>query len=181
MLLEEHDILEMLHSDTKTSDAGCSRVSHNRYFDCPARMEDGRAFTDYASLRCDLRFGKYDSYGHRQFLITNADAIMNMERDKAYSALACSPCDKDVLLGERDRDICNAKTCARQTMDVNGLGLGRWYNDEMTESVSSSYSLTPPRSNVCAGEDSYYPPFTIDNVNRLTTSGALPLSGGDRV
>jgi hypothetical protein len=25
----------------------CNKTSNNKYFDCPARMDDGRGFTDY--------------------------------------------------------------------------------------------------------------------------------------
>ena len=54
------------------------RVSDN-FKDFPARMSDGRAFTDYkANCMMNKKIsGETDSYEYRQKLITNADDLLN--------------------------------------------------------------------------------------------------------
>jgi len=52
----------------------CNKTSNNKYFDCPARMDDGRIFTDYrpsSSVDDMIRYSNnvMSSYEYRQFLI----------------------------------------------------------------------------------------------------------------
>ena len=68
----------------------CFKTSNNKYFDCPALMEDGRAFTDYRPssyvndlLRIQNRV--YDSYSYRQFMIHNGLNII--ETNDKYNDL----------------------------------------------------------------------------------------------
>ena len=61
--------------------ANCNKTSNNKYFDCPARMDDGRAFTDYrssATVDDMIRYSNntMSSFEYRQFLINNGNEIM---------------------------------------------------------------------------------------------------------
>ena len=61
----------------------CFKTSNNKYFDCPALMSDGRAFTDYRPsnyVNDMIRINNkvYDSYNYRQFLINNAANLMKV-------------------------------------------------------------------------------------------------------
>ena len=61
----------------------CNKTSDNKYFDCPAVMSDGRAFTDYRpSTTVDdmIRIGNNvrSNYEYRQFLTNNATAIITI-------------------------------------------------------------------------------------------------------
>ena len=63
----------------------CYKTSNNKYFDCPALMSDGRAFTDYrpSSYVNDLirvQNNAYNSYDYRQFLIHHAGDLMKAEQ-----------------------------------------------------------------------------------------------------
>lgn len=62
--------------------SNCIKVSNNKYFDAPAIMSDGRAFTDYTQnykMNDDIRFGNkvYSDYEYRQYLIKNGNKIIN--------------------------------------------------------------------------------------------------------
>jgi hypothetical protein len=63
-------------------------ASNNKYNECPARMSDGRYFTDYRSsamVEFDLqkKLNAPNSYTYRQFLINNAMDVMKSNQVKA--------------------------------------------------------------------------------------------------
>ena len=73
----------------------CNKTSNNKYFDCPALMEDGRAFTDYRpniddTIRIQNRV--FDSYSYRQFLIHNGLNIMKINNQQNEMKNGCSAC-----------------------------------------------------------------------------------------
>ena len=75
----------------------CNKTSNNKYFDCPALMEDGRAFTDYrpSSYVNDLiriQNKVYDSYSYRQFLINNGLNIIELNDKYNDMKNGCSSC-----------------------------------------------------------------------------------------
>lgn len=104
----------------------------NKHPDCPPRMSDGRIFTDYRS-RCDINYIQsqkgMDSYAYRQYLLQNADKIIDAFREAAYVPARCDVCpqgsDAGTMLSEKECDVCNARTCTRAEVDAAGIGLGR--------------------------------------------------------
>lgn len=121
--------------------SGCKEhhnVSDNKHGSCPARMSDGRLFTNYSS-RCaiqaavlpsglrDASATGLDSYQTRQYMIHNADAIIQTQRGLASCAARCKPCGKDTMLPEFEIDSCDLLKCTRTPTNsaVRGLGLGR--------------------------------------------------------
>ncbi len=59
------------------------KTSNNKYFQCPAMMNDGRIFTDYRGstyVNDMIRFSNNipSSYDYRQFLIHNGNNIMKV-------------------------------------------------------------------------------------------------------
>lgn len=121
--------------------SGCKEhhaVSDNKHSTCPARMSDGRLFTDYSS-RCAIQAAVLlpglnqasatglDSYQTRQYMIRNADAIIQSQRGLASCAARCKPCGKDTMLPEFEIDSCDLLKCKRTRThtEVQGLGLGR--------------------------------------------------------
>lgn len=114
-----------------------SAVSDNKHASCPARMSDGRLFTNYNS-RCAIQSSvlprgpgraiDMDSYDTRQYMIHHADTIMQSQRDMASCAARCGPCGVDTMLPELEIDSCDAHKCTRQPSGAkDGLGLGRNY------------------------------------------------------
>ena len=150
----------------------CSRTSENKNRDCPARMSDGRLFTDYR-MRCDVNFSKElrqvgkpnDSYNYRQFLIKNADDIMGNIRDAAYKHARCGPCmepfNTGTMLPEHEKDTCNARTCERNIVGNGwGIGVGRWYGeDSLNNAAFNEFKLkeqaemSKMQSNCCGEQE----------------------------
>ena len=97
---------------------------------CPHFMSDGRAFTDYRP-RCMQDF-KMCNFEHRQFMINNAEKLMEADRAKHYNANNCAPCvepyNQGTMLNEKNMVQCNKNTCTTKLNDVNGLGTGRMYH-----------------------------------------------------
>lgn len=111
-----------------------TNVSDNKHATCPARMSDGRLFTSY-NARCAIQAAALppttntmDSYDLRQYMIHNADSIMQTQRDAALCAARCGPCGKDTMLPEIEIDSCDLQKCTRRPSGAaDGLGLGRDY------------------------------------------------------
>ena len=64
----------------------CNKTSNNKYFDCPALMSDGRIMTDYrqsCTVNDMIRLNNnvLSSNDYRQFLINNAEDIININQD----------------------------------------------------------------------------------------------------
>ena len=163
----------------------CKKTSNNKHFDCPPRMSDGRLFTDYRS-RCDVNFldldnGHMDSYTYRQYLINNANEIVESRRKSLYDEVKCGPCvepyQTGTMLPEHEVDHCDTRTCTRVKGDAWGIGLGRVQGFDETKAPES---WSP--ANCCANSSSYFPPQDIvgpETLNRYSTLGGQPLTGGD--
>jgi hypothetical protein len=116
----------------------CERTSSNKQFSCPPRMADGRHFTDYKS-RCygdrpvELIGKAMNSYEYRQYLITNADSLMNSWRESSYQANMCGPCVEPYNIGtmlpEQSQVECTSSICTVKQGNPNGLGQGRDYKN----------------------------------------------------
>lgn len=132
-----------------------AEVSDNKYPSCPARMSDGRLFTNYNS-RCAVQAAVLppnmqvmssaglDSYDLRQYMIRNADSIMQAQRESALCAARCSPC-VDTMLPELEIDSCDILKCVRKPGVADGLGLGRDHGH-----AKSSHGETPGASTLYA-------------------------------
>lgn len=104
----------------------CDKTSNNKYFDCPPRMDDGRHFTDYRSsdyVNNLLRMtnGIISSYDYRQYLIHNADKIMDMNREYAQEKNDCKPCNFKPVPFRRDCDV-TIKNMSCKVVNPNGIG-----------------------------------------------------------
>lgn len=76
----------------------CNKSSNNKYFNCPALMSDGRQFTDYRPSNyvnnlIRMTAGVMGSYDYRQFLINNAELLMQANIQYAYEMNGCKPCN----------------------------------------------------------------------------------------
>ena len=105
----------------------CQKTSNNKYFGCPARSDSGRHFTDYRQngyINDLIRYSNNvsSSYNYRQFLISNATKIMDL--NSKYAVL------------KNSNDMCNAKPVPFQTVakvnqntvkyvpgNINGVGI----------------------------------------------------------
>lgn len=118
----------------------CARPTNNQYANCPPRMADGRHFTDYRP-RCVLQYNeKMSSYEQRMFLTQNADELMRANAQNAYLANRCGPCvepyDQGTMVPEQTTQTCNDRTCTFNVTDPYGLGLGRNFYNEQTDTTA---------------------------------------------
>ena len=110
-----------------TSDNTCNKTSNNKYFDCPARMDDGRTFTDYrpSSYVDDMiRYSNnvMSSYEYRQFLIHNATNIMNVNSQYTNNKVGCNSCNSQEIPFQTVCDV-NSQFSKCSTENSNGVGL----------------------------------------------------------
>lgn len=177
-----------------TSCSSCERESDNKYEACPAKMADGRAFTDYKP-RCAVHSslmesghasGKaLNSYELRQFLINNAENIMEKSRTQAQTQNNCGPCvqpwNKGTMLPEQSMVKCNTSTCSVSTNDPNGLGRGRDYGIAPDAAFVGKMEQRNAQMgpNVCTGYDEdikYYPLAPVAEERFAVPSGGSPFT-----
>jgi len=121
---------------------------------CPLKMADGRAFTDYRP-RCAVNFDSLtmNSYEYRQHLITNAQSIMQQQREVVYDRNKCGPCvspfNQGTMLPEQALVQCNASTCTFKVTNPSGLGLGRQYGSDVMTERERAFIQTREEEGVC--------------------------------
>ena len=73
-------------------------ATNNKNFSCPAQMADGRIFTDYEP-NCELNntiqsaHDIKNSYVYRQYLIKNAESLIDKNRTVNAAQNGCAGCD----------------------------------------------------------------------------------------
>lgn len=165
---------------------GCERESDNKSFQCPAKMADGRAFTDYkprcAVLSSLLQDKPMNTYELRQHMINNAEAIMQQKREYASRMNSCGPCvqpwNQGTMLPEQTMVRCNESTCSVSKTNANGLGQGRDYGiPEETAFIRKMEEANIPQvGNVCTGydDDTRYYPVAVEEERYAIPSGGQP-------
>ncbi|MTA40621.1 MAG: hypothetical protein F2563_02240 [Actinobacteria bacterium] len=109
------------------------KSANNRYGNSPARMADGRNFTDYRQhcvTEADLRQQagtRTSDFAYRAFLQNNGTTIMQNIRRTAVDANAfrVTPGQKSAVIPERFITMCNSATCVKSESNPSGLGNGR--------------------------------------------------------
>jgi len=104
-----------------------AKTSDNVNLDFPARMADGRMFTDYRQnciMNHELSQGK-NSFDYRYFLEQNGGQIEQGILQKLDEAVKCTSCNAQTVLPVQTVQNCNAGVCNISMKDPNGLGLDR--------------------------------------------------------
>jgi len=104
----------------------CNKTSNNKYFDCPARMDDGRTFTDYrpsSSVDDMIRYSNnvMSSYEYRQFLIHNANNIMNVNMQYTVDKVGVINCNASEI---PMNTVCNVNKQYSKCSQTNPNGIG---------------------------------------------------------
>ena len=104
----------------------CNHASNNKYFDCPPRMADGRQFTDYRPngyVNNLVRMSNdiVSSYDYRQFLINNANELMNINREYTQEKSGCHPCNAKPVPFRRECEATITNFDCK-VLDPNGIG-----------------------------------------------------------
>lgn len=163
----------------------CFKTSDNKHIQCPARMSDGRSFTDYRSsnyindlIRADNNIS--NSLHYRVFLQGNADALMDRQRHIACQLNCCGPCpitqtskesfDVGTMVPEQYLFVTDGRTTKYVLNDINGIGTGRVYYtfgqpEEACKNLPSAWPLDQ-KTNMCASP--------LDNLNYLGDIAPTP-------
>lgn len=150
--------------------AACGDHAH-----CPLKMADGRAFTDYRP-RCAIDFEAIskNSYDYRQYMIQNAEAIMQKNRNVAYDANKCGPCvapfNQGTMLPEQSMIKCNASTCTFSLVNPNGLGMGRQYGPDVMTDRERAFLRAREQEGVCCAPFNQGTQGTFANLSTLQES-----------
>ncbi len=110
----------------------CNKTSNNKYFNCPARMDDGRHFTDYRPntyVNSLVRYGNnvMTNESYRQFLIKNANELMRVNALYTEQKNGCNECDA-VPIPFETKCVVNQRYSTCYPDNCNGLGIK--YNTE---------------------------------------------------
>ena len=104
-----------------------NKVSDNAIFDFPARMADGRQFTNY-NPNCYLNYsitGDKGSWNEKQYLIHNSTQIHEQMMKQQEQFTSCSQCKDNTLLPVKTEVNCYPDTCTYNVVNKMGLGQGR--------------------------------------------------------
>jgi hypothetical protein len=105
----------------------CFKISNNKYFDSPALMNDGRAFTDYRP-KCLVDYEILNkntiksSYEYRQFLINNGSKLMQHNTNLNYKKNNSTTCNSTPIPLE---SVCKIDGYTSMCENVNRKGLGQ--------------------------------------------------------
>lgn len=127
----------------------CYKTSNNKYPDCPAIMDDGRAFTDYrpSCYTNDLirtMNGLHSSFAYRQFLQHNAVQLMDTIRLYNIKKNGCRPCNAVPIQCESLCSVDNhAVSCA--PFDC-AKGTGRCYQYQPRAQIPNPNAMSQNKS-----------------------------------
>jgi len=136
----------------------CFKIPNNKYPDCPAIMDDGRAMTDYRSacyinnlLR--IKNGITNSYDYRQFLIHNGKKLINDIRLYNIEKNMCPPCDAKPINCEQ---VCEVDRQSVNCQLKNPCGVGTCYKAVPLKPCPYANHLSQERSKCLAGTQGSY-------------------------
>jgi len=105
------------------------KVSDNVELDFPARMNDGRMFTDYRQ-NCTLNNSiskQMGSWEYRNYLTNNASQIHQESMSTLENKVKCTKCSDNTVLPVKTVLNCSTDSCTYQMNDPNGLGQARLF------------------------------------------------------
>jgi hypothetical protein len=104
-----------------------SKTSDNVNLDFPARMADGRIFTDYRPncLMNNLLSNNKDSFEYRYFLTNSGNSLERQRLEQIEKEVKCTSCTYDTVLPVKTVMNCNQGICSIGLNDPNGLGIER--------------------------------------------------------
>ena len=140
----------------------CYRTANNKHLNAPARMSDGRTFTDYRDSFVVNNLVIKDnnvsnSYSYRMFLQQNANKIMERNWEQSFlknGVFDCtSPHEQGTMLPEQIVQSCDAHRCDFRENYADGVGLGR-------------VSARPEKNNLCVSPLNGPESVLVDNECR---------------
>ena len=104
-----------------------SKTSDNVNLDFPARMADGRTFTDYRPncVMNKVLSKNMDSFQYRTFLTQQGNELEKQYLQQLENDVKCTSCKYDTVLPVQTVMNCNQGMCVTEMKDQNGLGIDR--------------------------------------------------------
>lgn len=114
-------------------DNRCRYAKDNKFPGEPAKMSDGRTFTNYnenyiINSKVQTHNNMKSNYDYRQFLTHNAVSLMKLNKNQAYTKNGVSSCATargGTLVPERIVQHCDTQSCSYTVENNNGFGIGR--------------------------------------------------------
>ena len=106
-----------------------NRATDNFHLDFPARMSDGRQFTDYRSngfLNLHEQELK-NTLEYRLYLQNNAETIMNNNFNIVASINNCSDCPGYQIVDTKSLLTCSKESCVQELKNESGIGFDVQY------------------------------------------------------
>ena len=171
---------------------GCKYASNNQYFNAPARMSDGRLFTNYKdsyvmntalAKRCNVNGPEQ----YRNYLEHNSLQLrqtLGNERCEKVCTFPCMDQQRGTLLPEKVMETCGQESCKFTLSYEDGLGLGR-ANTRIN--APDEYKCVQKQNNCCVPPEmgrNYYGNVLATGektCTRPTMLGGTPTQGGDPV
>lgn len=119
-------IQKMNQSPVSNTPIAFDKTSNNKYFQCPAMMDDGRIFTDYRPstyVNDMIRFSNHiqSSYDYRQFLTHNANNIMKVNTMYTHKKVGCDGTNGVYI---PNQTVCTVNKTNSRCQDVDPKGMG---------------------------------------------------------
>ena len=99
-------------------------MTDNYFMDFPARMQDGRLFTDYRS-NCILNSKSLSmsSLEYRNYLTNNADNIIKNHMKITEELINCKTCSDYSIIPPYVTMECNTNNCIQKDIMPDGVGI----------------------------------------------------------
>lgn len=112
----------------------CFTTSYPNIAGAPARMADGRSFTDYRSrcatypVKADALWGEHTA---RQRMINEAENFMNVTQEHLNLKVGSAKC-VDTMVPEVYKRVCTYQGCQTVQGHYAGIGTGRIYRPSLS-------------------------------------------------
>ena len=129
-----------------------NRIPNPRYPGSPARMADGRLFTDYRGNCITLKhngvFGA--SFEEKETMQRNGQTWMQKDRSETVMRSKVVGC-VDTMVPELTKRVCNWNGCKTLPAHAVGIGQGRLYMSGLTELVAEDPDILAAKTAFCFG------------------------------
>ena len=171
---------------------GCKYASNNQYFNAPARMADGRLFTNYKNsyemnkaLEKQVNVNGPEQY--RKYLNKNSLQLRKQLDEQRCEKVCTYPCmdpKRGTLVPEKVMETCGKNNCRFTLSYSDGVGMGR---GNTNINAPEDYKCVKKTNNCCIPPEmgrGFYGNVLAKGektCTRPTVLGGTPKQGGDPV
>jgi len=106
------------------------KVTDNVELDFPARMSDGRQFTDYRQncIMNNIITGSKGSWLDEYYMMHNSESVHSKMMAEVEASTKCTKCTDNTVLPVKTIINCMPEGCNYKMNDPSGIGQGRDFN-----------------------------------------------------